>query len=86
MEEMGRKGWELACILETPDTHFSSMTTIIVNCKLFFQRPILPQGGAETPLDLPPPYDVAVAWQGQGQGTQPLTGFQSPSPAEKPGD
>ena len=77
IQEMGNKGWELACILETPETQFSGMTTILMNCKLFFQRPLLLQMGAAAPAPVPPSYDAVVG----GQGALPPAGFQvSPAP------
>ncbi|CAL1542908.1 unnamed protein product [Lymnaea stagnalis] len=38
---MGQKGWELACLLETPEVNFSGLATIIMKVLLFFQRKIL---------------------------------------------
>eukprot|EP00057_Strongylocentrotus_purpuratus_P028881 XP_011683355.1 PREDICTED: uncharacterized protein LOC756089 [Strongylocentrotus purpuratus] len=39
--EMGQRGWELTCILETPETRQSGLTTATTTVLLFFQRPIL---------------------------------------------
>ncbi|KAL8577097.1 hypothetical protein ACOMHN_002176 [Nucella lapillus] len=96
IQDMGNKGWELACILETPEVTFSGMATVYMKCKMFFQRPLIPAGGVPPPagpLGLSPPYDLAVeGMMGQGQvGAQgqgdapspPEPGFKSPSP---PGD
>lgn len=96
IQEMGNKGWELACILETPEYRFSGMATIYMSCKLFFQRPILPQSGATMPMGLPPPYDMAVGMMGGGQGQggaqgqgdaapPPAAGFNVPAPPENMG-
>lgn len=93
IQDMGNKGWELACILETPDTKLVGMTTVVQTCKLFFQRPLLPQQGFQGAA--PPPYDAAVGGQGydQGQGhgdtapPPPPAGFNvaTPPPPEKMG-
>nr|XP_054764097.1 uncharacterized protein LOC129270793 [Lytechinus pictus] len=40
--EMGQRGWELACILETPETRQSGLTSATTTVLLFFQRPIIP--------------------------------------------
>lgn len=73
IQEMGNKGWELACILETPEYEISGFGTIIMTCKLFFQRLILPplHGGAHA-AGAPPSYDAAV-------GREPV-GFVPPAP------
>ncbi|KAK3765345.1 hypothetical protein RRG08_065101 [Elysia crispata] len=42
MQDMGNRGWELACILETPEIRYSGMATVYQKCLLFFQRPLYP--------------------------------------------
>ncbi|CAL1540552.1 unnamed protein product [Lymnaea stagnalis] len=37
---MGAKGWELACILETPEVEIVGLTKITMKVMLFFQRKI----------------------------------------------
>ena len=81
IQEMGNSGWELACILETPETHLSGMTTFVMKCKLFFQRPLLPQMGAVAPGPVPPSYEAVVG----GQGAPLPAGFQVPPAPEKMG-
>lgn len=79
IQGMGNQGWELACILETPEFEISGLSTIIMTCKLFFQRPILASqpapppsggyGGVTTPGESPqpPPYDSVVPPPPQGK-------------------
>ncbi|XP_071484659.1 uncharacterized protein [Diadema antillarum] len=43
MVEMGQRGWELACILETPEVIQASLTSSTITVLLFFQRPIYRQ-------------------------------------------
>ncbi|RUS74630.1 hypothetical protein EGW08_017610 [Elysia chlorotica] len=43
MQDMGNRGWELACILETPEIRYSGLSTIYQKCLIFFQRPLYPQ-------------------------------------------
>lgn len=50
MVEMGQRGWELACVLETPETFQSGLTTATMTILLFFQRPIY----YPTPTPTPP--------------------------------
>lgn len=40
MQHMGNGGWELACILETPEVRFTGLATVYQKCFLFFQRPL----------------------------------------------
>lgn len=40
IHDMGNDGWELACIVETPDSQMPGMGTMIQKCVLFFQRPL----------------------------------------------
>lgn len=61
IQDMGNRGWELACILETPETVRSGMTSVTMKCLLFFQRPILPPPGSATEGCSPPPYN---GWDG----------------------
>ncbi|XP_076468305.1 uncharacterized protein LOC143299081 [Babylonia areolata] len=90
IQDMGNRGWELACILETPEVRFSGMATIYMTCKMFFQRPIPPPAGASMPSGLPPPYDLAVggfvAPPVQGAGPVPMGGpvQGGPVPMEGP--
>lgn len=72
IEKMGSRGWELACILETPESHISGMASIARKCLLFFQRRILPPVGVAPGaigfnLPPPPPYDSMPAGYGQVQ-------------------
>ncbi|CAL1542910.1 unnamed protein product [Lymnaea stagnalis] len=41
MQDMGNKGWELACIVETPEVHNTGLMTLEMKMLLFFQKRIL---------------------------------------------
>ncbi|XP_013403484.1 raftlin-like [Lingula anatina] len=59
LEDMGTRGWELACILETPEIRTTGIGQIKMKLLLFFQRKIVRQypGSAEA---APPPPGFAV--------------------------
>ncbi|KAK3734490.1 hypothetical protein QZH41_008198, partial [Actinostola sp. cb2023] len=44
LQQMGEKGWELACLLETPQQQRTGFTTASIMILLFFQRRILRKG------------------------------------------
>ena len=46
IQQLGSQGWELACILETPEINQSGLTSIRRKVLLFFQRRILPPLGS----------------------------------------
>ena len=51
IDEMGRCGWELACIQETPEFHPAGFRKYELKLMMFFQRKVNPQ-----PNIAPPPY------------------------------
>ena len=51
ISEMGHRGWELACIQETPEVYQAGFGKIEMKLMMFFQRRIIPQ-----PSVAPPPY------------------------------
>ena len=61
--EMGNRGWELACMLESPEIVTVGLGTIAYKVLFFFQRPIMqmqaqPTGYPAHPYvhEPPPPY------------------------------
>ena len=40
LQEMGRRGWELACILETPEVRMTGLGKMKMKLMMFFQRKI----------------------------------------------
>ncbi|KAK7465237.1 hypothetical protein BaRGS_00037607 [Batillaria attramentaria] len=83
IQDMGNRGWELACILETPETHMAGLASITMKCLLFFQRPLMPQSAGAMAGPTPPSYDSAVG--GAPHGGPPPAGFNVPPPPEKMG-
>lgn len=86
IQGMGTRGWELACILETPEQHVVGMTTVVQKCLLFFQRPLLGQPGAGNmshARESPPSYEDTML--GKNQGNPPPAGFNVPPPPKKMG-
>ncbi|XP_038077548.1 uncharacterized protein LOC119745331 [Patiria miniata] len=78
--EMGQRGWELACLVESPETYTTGFSSAAIKVLMFFQRRILrpvgaggfampPQGGQ------PPP---------QGGYPQPQGGYPQPQGSYPP--
>ncbi|XP_076467971.1 uncharacterized protein LOC143298857 [Babylonia areolata] len=80
IQEMGNRGWELACILETPQMQATGLATVYMTCKMFFQRPILPRNDTLMPSAPPPPYDLVVGGVGEGGEGQGDVAAPSPPP------
>ena len=67
LHEMGQRGWELACPLETPEVIMTGFGSFSMKILLFFQRRVIssPPDGVpppyQTPFDGPPPPPYAGA-------------------------
>ena len=48
MVDMGRRGWELACVVETHAMECVGLTEVLLKSLLFFQRPLV-RGGHNSP-------------------------------------
>ncbi|XP_028392812.1 uncharacterized protein LOC114517323 [Dendronephthya gigantea] len=78
--EMGRRGWELACIQETPEFYRYGFAKFEIKLIMFFQRRIV-AGEAMTPPAPPPPYP------GPPSSTNPLDHILTdPSPPDQPAE
>ncbi|KAL8605340.1 hypothetical protein ACOMHN_031279 [Nucella lapillus] len=44
MTDLGRRGWELACVVETHAMECQGLTEVLLKALLFFQRPLATQG------------------------------------------
>ena len=86
LNQMGQRGWELACILETPEVHQSGLASAVIKILMFFQRRILATpppgpaaGPAGYPATAPPPSYDQVASGGYApqpeKGAPPGPGF-----------
>lgn len=92
--EMGNRGWELACMLETPEVTKIGLGNITFKLLFFFQRRIMqgqPYAGypAPTPQGIPGPYGPPPGAQypmaGQATGYYPPPGqAAAPPPAGYP--
>ncbi|XP_038077549.1 uncharacterized protein LOC119745332 [Patiria miniata] len=81
--EMGQRGWELACLVESPEMYATGFSTAAIKVILFFQRRILRPAGAEgfarTPLGgQPPPQGSYPPPQGAQGGYPPPQGSNPP--------
>ncbi|XP_022080090.1 uncharacterized protein LOC110973519 [Acanthaster planci] len=67
LNEMGHRGWELACMVESPETYEVSYTVSAIKVVMFFQRRIIrpvgawssdvpPQSGENPPEENEPPH------------------------------
>ena len=75
ISEMGRRGWELACIQDTPEVIQSGFGKIQMKLMMFFQRKII-RNPANT---IPPAYPNVPAPSTQPPPYQPATGHLPPT-------
>ena len=85
ISEMGQRGWELACIQETPEVYHSGIGKIKMKLIMFFQRKIVGGTGAMAPPPYPGPSTINPPDQGS---VAPYPSSQPPvyPPQQPPAD
>ena len=89
LTEMGKRGWELVAVLDTPQISTIGFGKVRRGCIIFFQRPLVKQLVAPPPIQVPgiapqPTYSPLAAPPGLPLSYSPSQDRRSPAPYPPP--